>query len=314
MYIIIALSAAAMLLAALFFGVTYKCFRMAFAVPKKYRIPPDDIPNFGQYKENRRKMLDMVHTADSIPFERVTITARDGTRLSAKYYHTADGAPLQILFHGYRSNSIRDFCGGLVLSLDAGCNALLVDQRAHGESGGKFLSFGIFERYDCLDWINYALERFGGDTKIILTGISMGAATVTLASGLELPPNVVGIIADSGYDSPSNIIRKVITESRYPTRTAYSLVRLGGRIFGGFDIESVDSPSALATATVPVLFIHGEGDDFVPCSMTLACHAACASEKYLFTVPEAAHGISYVLDTDGYYTAAKAFIAKVTQK
>ena len=177
----------------------YLCYRVVFTVPKGCTDDAHLMPKGEQYDKLRDKMLETVDAAEAIPFEDVFITTKDGLRLHGRYYETAPGAPVQILFHGYRSNALRDFSGGLQLALESGCNALLVDQRAHGASGGKCLSFGVLERRDCLEWIEYVNERFGRDEPVVPVGVSMGAATVLMASGLELPENVVGIIADCGY-------------------------------------------------------------------------------------------------------------------
>ena len=239
------------------------------------------------------------------------ITTKDGLRLHGRYYETAPGAPVQILFHGYRSNALRDFSGGLQLALESGCNALLVDQRAHGASGGKCLSFGVLERRDCLEWIEYVNERFGRDVPVVPVGVSMGAATVLMASGLELPENVVGIIADCGYTSPKEIICKVARDMKLPARLVYPLVRLGARLFGGFDPDECSAEDALRSAKVPVLLIHGEDDRFVPCEMSRANHAACRSEARLLTVPGAGHGLSYLIDNAGYRSAVLSFLRSV---
>ena len=174
----------------------------------------------------------LIGDLDGIEFEPVEIRSDDGLRLFARYYHVADGAPLHIQFHGYRSHSLRDFCGGNPLARDCGHNTLLVDQRAHGNSEGHTISFGIKERVDCLRWVEYATRRFGKETPIFLTGVSMGAATVLMATELPLPPNVVGVIADCPYSSPRAIIRKVIGDMGLPVWAAYPFVCIGARLFG----------------------------------------------------------------------------------
>ena len=289
------------------------CFRKVFYSPMNRKCDPYALPRGEQYQRERERMLSLVREMDGIPYEPVTITAFDGTKLFGRYYHVRDGAPLQLQFHGYHGAALRDFCGGLVLALKCGHNALLVDQRAHGKSGGRCLSFGINERHDCLSWIEYARTRLGEQTKIILSGLSMGASTVLMASSLPLPENVVGIIADCGYSSPEEIIREVLSHSHYPKKAAYALVRLGGRIWGGFDIESCTATDALTEAKVPVLFIHGDDDRFVPYEMSVKNHAACQSEKYFLSVAGAGHGLSYTIAPKEYKEAVIGFIERVTR-
>lgn len=290
-------------------GVLYYCYRQVFWVDRKKTLEPRQLLSGEQYEVRREALRAIINSAMEIPYEEVYVTDPGGLTLYARYYEAVPGAPLQIMFHGYRSNAVRDFSGGMQLALKEGCNVLLVDQRAHGKSGGRCLSFGILERRDCLTWIGYARERFG-DVPMYLVGISMGAATVLMASELELPENIKGIISDCGYSSPRAIIQKVMAERHYPVKLVYPFVRLSGILFGGFDIDSAAAVTALRRCRVPVLFIHGEDDRFVPCEMTWENYTACAGEKYILTVPGAAHGLSYVVDHKGYSGAVRDFLRR----
>ena len=142
----------------------------------------------------------------------------------------------------------------------------------------------------------------------------MGAATVLMASALELPQNVRGIIADCGYSSPREIIRKVIGEMKLPVWAAYPFARLGAWLWGGFRLESGSPEDSLKRAKVPVLILHGEDDRFVPCGMGRANYDACVSEKRLVTVPGAGHGLSCLIDPDTYKGAVAEFYEKTRRK
>lgn len=300
---------AVLLLVIAMLGGSYYCFKSVFSVEKSRLPEPHRMPDGDQYDACATLSHKLIDVALGLPFEPVEIRAWDGKKLFGRIYQGQAGSPVQILFHGYRSNAFRDFCGGLCLALDAGCTAILVDQRAHGQSDGRFLSFGILERRDCSDWVRYAAERFGADTPIILSGISMGAATVVMASELELPGNVVGVMADSGYSGPKAIICKVLADMRYPVKLVYPLIRLGGRIFGGFDVESASSLEAAAKTKLPLLLIHGEDDRFVPCSMSR--EVAKAGNAELLTVPGAGHGLSYMVNNEAYLRAYADFLKKL---
>jgi len=307
-YILIVL----IILFALLIG-SYICYRLAFAVPKRKETELFIMPDSGQYAPYKAKTFQMFSHARSIPYEEVWIQSFDGVKLFGKYYETSPGAPVQIMFHGYRSVAEIDFCGGMPFALGEGYNVLLVDQRAHGKSGGKCLTFGIKERYDCASWVNYVSNRFGKDTKIALYGMSMGAATVMMAAGLDLPENVRGVVADCGYTSPADILKKVLGDRHYPVWLVYPLIRLGGRIFGGFDTEKASALEALSHSSVPVLFIHGEGDDFVPCYMSRENYKACTSEnKQLLTFPGAGHALSYFMDEERYLNGVRSFMEEGT--
>ena len=279
-------------------------FNRAFAPPKG--LDPLALPEGEQYARGRERMEALIAEMDAIPYESVTITARDGTRLFARYYHVQDGAPLQIQMHGYHGSAIRDFCGGGKLARESGQNALIVDQRAQGKSGGRAITFGVLERFDCLDWITYANARWAPET-ILLYGVSMGAATVLMANGLDLPANVRGIVADCPYSSPYAIIEKVCREMGLPPRLAMPVVRLGGLLWGGFDLCAASPTEAVMTAKVPMLLIHGEDDRFVPCAMSREIAAHAGHHLRLETFPDAGHGLSFIEDFPRYRAAIEQF-------
>ena len=277
-------------------------FGKAFYAPDhKKMADPRDFYSEGKDAVHRDALIALVDELEPRPFEAVSITSRDGLRLTGRYYHTADGAPLKFIFHGWRSNVLRDCGGGARMAFDSGYNLLLVNQRAHGDSDGNVITFGIKEKYDCLDWIRYAIDRFGKDVKIILGGISMGAATVLMASELELPANVKCISADCGYTSPEAIIRKVCREDmKIPDWLGFPFVRLGARLFGGFSIKDGGALEAVKNAKVPLMIMHGSEDDFVPYSMCHQIYNAIEGKKVLFTVEGAGHGMCYFAKTEEY--------------
>ena len=247
---------------------------------------------------------------EAAPYEPVQITADDGTLLAARYYHHADGAPLAIIFHGYKGFARRDGMGGYTLCKRLGYNVLLPDQRSHGASGGHTITMGVKERYDCRAWAYWAYKRFGPEVPIFLMGVSMGAATVLLASGLDLPETVRGIIADCGYTSPHDICTKVL-KTVVPSALMspiYAVGRVGTLLYGRFDPDDADCRQAVAKARIPILFIHGEADDFVPCEMSRENFDACASPKWLVTIPGAGHAVSYYVDIPAYEKAVTEFL------
>ena len=291
-------------LAALVALLSYICYRMAFYAAPRKPLGEDEfpLPDGEIYESYRDVMIQWVKEIRTWPHEDVSVTSFDGLTLRGKFYEYAPGAPIELMLHGYRGAAEKDMCGGVRRCFAVKRSALVVDQRACGTSDGSTITFGVNERRDCLSWVDYTVKRWP-DRKIILTGISMGAATVMIAGGTELPPQVAGIIADCGYTSAKDIIQKVIRDMHLPPKLAYPFVKLGARLYGRFDLEEVSPIEAMKKCRVPVFFIHGEADDFVPCEMTVRNAKACAAPHKLFTVPGAGHGLAYMLDPDGYHSA-----------
>ncbi len=300
MYIILITLSAIILI---FFAALYGAYWYTFRRVTARQANPYDVPGSNHKEKIVQNILALMDT----PFEPVTIKSKDNLSLYGRYYHFKDGAPVALMFHGYRSNAFRDGNGGFKISKEYGLNVLLCDQRAHGKSDGKTISFGIKERYDCLEWVNYLKNRFGNNIQIVLVGLSMGAATVMMASDIVPPENVKGIVADCGFSSPKEILLEVSKQMKFPPKLAYFFLKLGARIFGGFNPEESSATASLEKSSIPILFIHGEGDTFVPHSMSHLCHKSSASRKDIFTVPEASHGMSFYVDSKGYTDKVNEF-------
>ena len=299
-------------LAVLILLTAYICYRMAFYASRKEDENADEyaIPEGEIYEPYRERMVAWMKKVRAMPHDQVSVRSFDGLTLWGKYYEYAPGAPIEILFHGYRGSAERDMCGAVQRCHSLGHSALIVDQRASGKSGGNVITFGVNESRDCLTWIEYVTARFGPKTRIILAGISMGAATVVMAAGRELPENVIAILADCGYTSPRDIIKKVIaTDMKLPPDLAYPFVKLGARLFGRFDLDELSSIETVRNTPVPILLIHGESDDFVPCDMSKRCHEANPASTRLFTVPGAGHGLAYLVVKAGYLVTARNFFS-----
>lgn len=247
---------------------------------------------------------------DAKEYETAEITSYDGLKLVGRYYHRKDGAPLIIFMHGYKGNFFRDGNGIFIYSKKYGFNVLLAHQRAHGLSEGKTITFGIKERYDCKAWTEYAVKRFGTDQKILLGGLSMGAATVMMAADVGLPENVKGIMADCGFSSPKEILCSVMESIKMPSKVMYPLAKLAARVYGGFHLEEASAVESLKHCKIPVLLIHGEGDDYVPSWMSVKCHEVCASGCELLIVPGFGHGMSYCHGPKEYEAAMDRFFEK----
>ena len=281
--------------------------------PERSRNPYQLI---GKQSENYKEdIFSAVERLEQLPCEWVFTRSIEGLRLAGRYYHQKDGAPLVIFFHGYRSPTLRDFSGGFWIYREQGYNILMVDQRSHGQSEGKAITMGIRERHDCVKWVEYAIERFGPEVKILLGGISMGAATVMMAAELlQDCPNVKGILADCGYSTVEGVMKETIRQMKLPTGPSWQLLKLGAKVYGGFDLDEASAVESLKHSKLPIVFIHGEADERVPAAMSVENAAACGTERVVtFYVPEAEHGMSFFLDKDGYYDTVVTFVKELLE-
>lgn len=301
-----------LLFAILTLACSYYAYRISFYSPARDPEVLYKLPKGEQYEPQLESIKGWIGEVMEFPHEDVFIYSYDGKKLYGRYYHTLDNAPMQIMFHGYRSSAYLDFCGGIKFARKCGHNMLVVDQRSHGKSEGNTISFGIEEKNDCISWINYVNQRFGTDTKIILSGLSMGASTVLMTANLNLPANVVGIVADCPYSSPKEIISLVCERDRkLPAKFVYPFVKLGARIFGHFDLEECDAVRAVADSKLPILIFHGDRDLFVPCEMSKQLKETCPEKIRLEIVPGAGHGLAYMVGPKQYETALLQFTEHV---
>ncbi len=248
---------------------------------------------------------------DTLEKEDVWIESFDGLKLHGTLIKNGDGKKLLIDAHGYRSYPEHDFIASLPYFYKKGCSLLFIDQRAHAKSEGEYITFGVHERLDLRDWVYFAMEKLGTDIEIVLHGISMGASTVLMSSELDLPENVKGLIADSGYTSPYDIFVRVLDHSfhakPFPILNITEIMALSKANFGFKDASAL---GAMTHNTIPVLFVHGEDDDFVPIEMTKANYEACTADKSFVYVKGALHACGYLIDRESCERELDAFLAK----
>lgn len=290
----------------------YVCFRRVFYSPPRTPLGDGEynIPSGPKYDEYHNLMLDWVKTKRALPCLELSVTSFDGLTLRGKYYEYKKGAPIEILFHGYKGSAERDLSGAIERCFSLERSAVLVDQRAAGASDGNVISFGINECRDCLRWIDKIIEVFGDDTEIVIGGVSMGAATVTMASAEKLPLNVKYAVADCPYTCPEDIIKKTIREMKLPPKLIYPMVKLGARLFGHFSLSENSPIEAVKKSRIPIIFLHGDGDDFVPCEMSRRLFNECARTKKLTIINGAAHGLAFPADKASYVDAIREFERK----
>lgn len=243
-------------------------------------------------------------------YETVSISSEDGLKLVA-YYMPAEGgsAKTVILAHGYEGRGL-DMAGFAEFYRERlGYNVLMPDARGHGASEGEYVGFGWPDRLDCLLWIGWVISRVGEDSRIALHGVSMGAATVLMASGEDMPRNVACIIEDSGYTSLDEELKYQL-ERMNSLGGDPSIPELSKLVEknAGYCIADASAIKQVAKSRTPTLFIHGDADSFVPAEMARQLYDACAASKELLIVRRAGHGESAIIDPKGYEDRVAAFL------
>lgn len=236
-----------------------------------------------------------------LPMEAVEIRSQDRYVLRGRWYPAENAKRTVILAHGWHSRWYVDFSASTPFLHESGCNLLLIDQRCHGDSGGDLIGYGVCERNDILSWLEYVEANHGG-LPVYLCGLSMGAATVLMAAALPIEDRVCGIIADSAYANPNDVIRHTLKKNVGPLASpTLAAVNLNCKRRGKFSFGDASPVKAMKqNKTIPCLFIHGDADTFVPCEMGMKNYTACKAPKELLVVPDADHGMSFVVSPEAY--------------
>lgn len=268
-------------------------------------------PYLAWVNDYRAEISDGIAWIEQTPHERWQILSDDGLCLAADFYPTAGARGAVLAFHGYASSAKRDFCCAAKWYAEQGFSVLLVSQRAHGDSGGRYIGMGARERYDCARWAWEADRRLGG-MPLVLAGVSMGATTVLCATALSLPASVRAVVADCGFESPMEIFREQ-AKKRYPVPPSLLLAPadLLVRRRAGFALGEISTVSAMRTNRLPTFFLHGTADRFVPAAHTLAAYRACPAKKRLVLVPGAVHTNAFVVGGERVRAALSEFLADV---
>ena len=261
------------------------------------------------YRDCKEEILAGLAEMEQKPHETVTVRSFDGLNLAGEYYPHPNARGTILMFHGWHGSPQADFGCAMSAYYSKGLNLLLVHQRTQGESEGKYITFGIRESRDVHAWVRWHGERFGKEVPILLTGISMGATTVLMSAGTPYDANVRGIIADCGFTSPWEIIASVVRGRGLPIFPFVPLMSMWARIFAGFGFREYSTLEAVKGIRIPVFFVHGEADRFVPCHMTEKVYEICgSSDKTLFLVPNARHGAAYLVDRCNYEKQISQFV------
>lgn len=287
-----------------------------FLVKRKWTFPESiqeaianaDLTDLAEASEKYRKQL------DAIGYEKHCIMNDRGQKLAAWFIKAEKESDVYVLCsHGYRSEGKDEFSGIAQYYHKKGYNILLVDHVASGDSEGNIIGFGHYEAPDCIKWLEYLNKTFGKDIRIILHGVSMGAATVMMMSGDDnLPENVKMVVADCGYTSAIEEFDFKLKEmhlDKFPG--ILTVTNFINRKCAGYDFRDTDAHSGIRKTKLPILFIHGGGDLFVPTFMSHKNYEACQSEiKDLLIIEGADHAQSFVKDKEAYENKLDEFLVR----
>lgn len=280
------------------FGAAIAMFRIAMVRPKNHK------PFDGDGSPVWEETLQQINAGREWFMEqnprRVYVFSRDGLRLEGWFLPHPEAERTVICVHGYHSEGLRDYGAAVPYYYSTKSNLLVIDQRSHGGSEGKYIGFGVLERWDLVEWIHWVNGEFGDEFPIVLSGISMGSATVMMTLGLSLPDNVCAAVADCGYSSLWNQFAYTL-DKRYhlPAKLILPCAEMISRMVTGVDFRSVSPEKELERCKIPVLFIHGAKDGVVPMTETTDhTYPACRTAKKLIIVDEATHGMSYSLERE----------------
>ncbi|MBO4869844.1 MAG: alpha/beta hydrolase [Clostridia bacterium] len=248
----------------------------------------------------------------SYEYDTIQLISRDGLKLNGRYYHAkASRGITVIMMHGYNNNWFYQFGYDALYYLEHGCDVLLPDQRACGESEGKYITFGVYESEDCADWCYRVNEEYS-PSYIILHGISLGGATVCCAAGEKMPGNVAGIIEDCGFTSPYEQFVHNLKPMKLPPALVLPVTEMLCRMKAGFGFRQKCAVDEIKKNKLPLLVIHGAEDTFVPTWMGKKIYEAAECDKELLLVDGADHAMAYRIDGEKCRTAAARLIYKAT--
>lgn len=294
-----------LILIGLFFAGNY--FYNYAVVPSKKSFLGGDTPGTAASKESKDRQWLQTATG-RIEWHQ---TADDGLNLRAIYVPAEQPqTKTAIIAHGYMGNA-ESMASYAKMYHDLGYNVLLPDARGHGKSQGNYIGFGWHERKDYVNWINEVLAKNGKNETITLFGVSMGAATVMMTAGESLPKNVVSIIEDCGYSSVNDELtyqlKALFGLPPFPLMQVTSLIT---KVRAGYFFGEANAVTQLQKNTIPMFFIHGDKDTFVPFSMLDKVYHATKGPKEQWIVPGAEHAKSFSLNPMLYQEKVKAFLAK----
>ena len=242
----------------------------------------------------------------SQPFKELEITSFDGLKLKG-YLVERDPKEVVICVHGYKSDPESDFCDRSEIYRDRGTTVLFVHDRAHGKSEGRYLGFSELDRFDVAKWVDKINELYD-NPRIYLHGVSMGGATVIHCADMKLK-NVCGIIDDCGFNSILGISKALIVDMYHlPYFPVGYLAWFWAKVLNKVDFNTSIGEICVQRTDLPIIFIHGKDDHFVPTYMSERMYEACRSPKELHLIENCGHSAAYMCAKEEYTEAVNRLL------
>lgn len=296
------------LLLIIFFFSLYYVYRSVFYSPHKGQNNDFVLTEATDKYCDRKEVEFLITRLRDYPYEDAYITSFDKVKLHARLYRN-NSDTVVIMFHGYRGTPCRDFSGCAYDMIQFGYNVILVSERGHCDSKGHSITFGVKEKRDAKEWISYAKKEFGEDKRIILVGISMGGATVLLASDLLSEGDLV--IADCPYSKPREIIEETLKNTlNMNPKFFYPFANMSSIIFGHANLSKDDANQHVKNSKAKIMIIHGDSDTVVPHKLSYRIYENNKDKVRYELFPNTDHGISYLADKPRYQRIVKEFVGK----
>ena len=277
------------------------------------RVDLNEMADMAKWEEYKKVIAPNKEWLFARELEHITIRSRDGLTLHGDFLPAEyQSNKLAICGHGYTGCGLKDCVSIAVFFHRMGYNCLIVDHRAHGKSEGDYVGFGILDRFDMKAWIDCMEKRFEGNAEIVLYGVSMGATIAVMTAGLtSLSPSVKAVVADCAFTSPYDVFAHILKRDYHlPPFPIMNINDMMCRRKAGYGFRDYSTLDAVQATGVPILFIHGRDDDFVPVWMSEKNYKMCRSPKDILIVDNAAHAASYYENKEAYEAKVKGFLEK----
>lgn len=258
------------------------------------------LKDFEEEKSKIKKWL------KSTPVKGLKIKSFDNTTLFAEWF-IQNSNKWVIILHGYGANGRLMYYASKRF-YKMGYNVLSPDMRGHGISGGDYVGMGWHDRLDVIMWIKQIL-KINKDAKIVLYGVSMGASSAIMASGEKLPKNVKCIISDCAFTSAYDVFKHQFKKSKkVPAFPFLNILNLMCKAKNGYYLTQASTIKQLKKNHLPIFFIHGAKDDFVPTYMVFDLYKKANCEKDLMIVNNAGHTVCEMVERKIYWRRIRLFL------